>query len=158
MTKNTTSKTNGSNKNAKPVSSSEALKLAAAAPASSNSETIKKVEDNKVETVQDNQVIQANDTGSVEKVLETSQAEVVQQTTAAPQAEVIQSAAPATASKAQRANAIFKEMFGREQVPARKDMIKAAMAGAGLTEKGAATYLQNYKAKNGLVKKTTAAA
>ena len=59
----------------------------------------------------------------------------------------------AAPSKAQIANAIFKKMFAMPQVPARKDMIKAAMAEAKLTEKGAATYLQNYKAKNGLVKK-----
>ena len=67
-------------------------------------------------------------------------------------AEVIQ-AAP---SKASIANAVFKRMFAMPQVPARKDMIKTAMAEAKLTEKGAATYLQNYKAKNGLVKKAAA--
>ena len=77
---------------------------------------------------------------------------------AAPQAEVIQSAAPAAVSKASIANAIFKKMFAMPQVPARKDMIKAAMAEAKLTEKGAATYLQNYKAKHGLVKKAAATA
>ena len=71
-------------------------------------------------------------------------------------AEVVQ--APAAISKAQKANGIFKEMFALPQVPARKDMIKRAMSEAGLTEKGAATYLQNYKSKNGLVKKVAATA
>lgn len=61
-------------------------------------------------------------------------------------------------SKASKANAIFAEMFNMPQVPARKDMIKRAVAEAGLTEKGAATYLQNFKSKHGLVNRTPATA
>ena len=55
-------------------------------------------------------------------------------------------------SKSSIANAIFKQMFNQQPVPQRKDMIKRVMNEAKLTEKGAATYLQNYKAKHGLTK------
>lgn len=60
---------------------------------------------------------------------------------------------PAAANKADKARAIFSEMFAQSPVPARKDMIARAVQEAGLTQAGAATYLQNYKTKNNLVKK-----
>lgn len=63
-------------------------------------------------------------------------------------AAVVAAAAP---SKAKKANAIFAEMFAMSPVPARKDMIARAVKEAGLTDSGAATYLQNYKTKHGLV-------
>lgn len=56
-------------------------------------------------------------------------------------------------NKADKARAIFKEMFAQSPVPQRKDMIARAVNEAGLTQAGAATYLQNYKTKNGLVQK-----
>lgn len=60
-------------------------------------------------------------------------------------------------NKADKARAIFSEMFAQNPRPARKDMIARAVQEAGLTQAGAATYLQNYKTKNNLVaKKTTA--
>jgi hypothetical protein len=70
-------------------------------------------------------------------------------------AETIAAVVPPT--KADKARVIFAECYGMEKVPARGDMIKRAVAEAGLTAKGAATYLQNYKAKNGLVAKKAAA-
>jgi hypothetical protein len=70
-------------------------------------------------------------------------------------AETIAAVVPPT--KADKARAIFAECYGMEKVPARGDMIKRAVAEAGLTAKGAATYLQNYKSKNGLVAKKVAA-
>jgi hypothetical protein len=75
----------------------------------------------------------------------------------APAAEVI-AVAVAAPTKADKAREIFKECYGMATVPARGDMIKRAVAEAGLTAKGAATYLQNYKAKNGLVTKKAAVA
>ena len=66
--------------------------------------------------------------------------------------------ATATASnKAAKARAIFDECYKQTPVPARKDMIQRAVAEAGLTPAGAATYLQNYKAKNNLVQRRVAA-
>jgi hypothetical protein len=53
-------------------------------------------------------------------------------------------------TKAEKARTIFKEMFEMNPVPARKDMISRAEKEAGLTKNGAATYLQNFKSKNGL--------
>lgn len=84
-------------------------------------------------------------------VIETSNkpAEVIQGSAPAAPAAVIQ-LAPAAPSKASKANAIFAQMFAMEQVPARKEMIAAAVQQAGLTPQGAATYLQNYKSKHGL--------
>lgn len=70
-------------------------------------------------------------------------------------AEVI--ATPASLNKADKARAIFGQMFAQSPRPARKDMIARAVAEAGLTQAGAATYLQNYKAKNNLVQKRTPA-
>ena len=67
---------------------------------------------------------------------------------------VVIAAAP---SKAKIANGIFSEMFAMSPQPARKDMIQRAVKEAGLTESGAATYLQNYKSKNGLTAPRAAA-
>lgn len=87
------------------------------------------------------------------EVIATTGTETIQATaapaTATAGAAVIQSAP----SKASKANQIFAEMFGREVVPARKEMIAAVVQHAGLTPAGAATYLQNYKSKHGLVHK-----
>jgi hypothetical protein len=76
--------------------------------------------------------------------------------------EVIQSAAPkagaevisAAPTKTSIANPILAEMFAKPEAerPRRKDMIKTIMEKADLTEKAAATYVQNFKAKNGLTK------
>lgn len=60
-------------------------------------------------------------------------------------------------TKASKARAIFATMFAQSPVPARKDMIAAAIKGAGCTPAGAATYLQDYKGKNGLSAKRTPA-
>ena len=49
--------------------------------------------------------------------------------------------APGVPSKAQLARAIFVANYGKL---ARKDVIKAFIAQAGLTDKGAATYYQNF--------------
>jgi hypothetical protein len=65
-----------------------------------------------------------------------------------PAAEVIAAVVPPT--KADKARVIFAECYAMATVPARGDMIKRAVAEAGLTSKGAATYLQNYKNKQGL--------
>lgn len=59
---------------------------------------------------------------------------------------------PAAPKKADLARAIFDRMYGQPGV-ARKDIIKAFVNEAGLTEKGAATYFQNIKDKKGLVNK-----
>lgn len=59
--------------------------------------------------------------------------------------------------KTQIANAIFKDMFAMPVVPARKDMIAAAMKQANISKDCAATYLQNYKRKNGLQKNSAPA-
>ena len=107
------------------------------------------------------EVIKAVDTSK--EIVESGTAEVIQ--AAAPEA-VIEAPVVAAAvlvvqsvpSKASKANAIFAEMFGREVRPARKDMITAVVQQAGLTPAGAATYLQNYKSKHGLVNRTPAAA
>lgn len=83
---------------------------------------------------------------------QTNQAALVQQPAAANMGpETIQT--PASVNKADKARAIFSEMFAQNPRPARKDMIARAVKEAGLTQAGAATYLQNYKTKNNLVKK-----
>lgn len=61
-------------------------------------------------------------------------------------------------NKADKARAIFSEMFAMNPRPARKDMIARAVQEADLTPAGAATYLQNYKAKNNLVQRRVATA
>lgn len=76
-------------------------------------------------------------------------------TKAAPAAAIQTAAAPA---KADKARAIFDECYAMPTVPARKDIIQRAVAEAGLTKAGAATYLQNYKTKKGLVVKKAATA
>ena len=84
----------------------------------------------------------------------TSNKETIAAASTTPTVAVVQ-AAP---SKASKANAIFASMFAMNPVPARKDMIARAISEAGCTDKGAATYLQNYKSKNGLVNKAAPAA
>jgi hypothetical protein len=65
----------------------------------------------------------------------------------------------AAPSKADKARAIFAQAYADPKaVPARKDIIARCVNEAGLTPKGAATYLQNYKAKNNLVVKRVATA
>lgn len=58
-------------------------------------------------------------------------------------------------TKAVVARGIMKEMYLEGQVkgyvPARKDIINRLVKDAGLTDKGAATYLQNWKKEMGLV-------
>lgn len=66
-----------------------------------------------------------------------------------PAAETIKAAA--APKKADKAREIFAECYGMKEVPARKDIIARAVAEAGLTQKGAATYLQNYRTKQGMV-------
>ena len=87
----------------------------------------------------------------------TENKEVIQAAATAPAANAPAVAIVAATSKASVANAIFAGMFAMSPVPPRKDMIAAAVKDASLTEKGAATYLQNYKAKNGLVQKKATA-
>jgi hypothetical protein len=52
-----------------------------------------------------------------------------------------------SASKAEKARAIFGEM----QNSPRKDVVARFVTDAGLTEKGAATYYQNFRKEAGLV-------
>ena len=76
---------------------------------------------------------------------------------AAPAAVIV--AAPAAApTKADKARAIFNAAYALPVVPARKDIIASMIADAGLTKAGAATYLQNFKNKAGLVVKKAPAA
>lgn len=56
-------------------------------------------------------------------------------------------------SKVQRANAIFAECYAMEKVPQRKDILAKVQTEIGLTVHGSATYLHNYRAKNGMVTK-----
>lgn len=77
-------------------------------------------------------------------------------------ATTIANAATATAatvvSKADKARKVFNEAYADPtKVPARKDIIAKMVTEAGLTPKGAATYLQNFKSKAGLVVKKAAA-
>lgn len=85
--------------------------------------------------VANKEVIAPNEVGTVASVLG---------------AEVI--ATDVATSKAKIAKGIFSEMFAVQPVPARKDMIARAVAEAGLTPQGAATYLQNFKKANNLVR------
>lgn len=50
-------------------------------------------------------------------------------------------------SKAAKAREIFSEMQGQP----RKDVVQKFVAEAGLTEKGAATYYQNFRKEAGMV-------
>ena len=80
---------------------------------------------------------------------------------AAPQAPAGNSATITTvaaANKADKARAIFADAYAQTPVPQRKEIINRMVAEAGLTKAGAATYLQNFKAKAGLVVKRTPAA
>lgn len=61
-------------------------------------------------------------------------------------------------NKAEKARAIFKECYAQSPVPQRKDIIQRAVVEAGLTTKGAATYLQNYRNKQGMVQHKAASA
>lgn len=59
-------------------------------------------------------------------------------------------------NKADKAREIFNESYAKfhidpKSVPARKDIINRMVTEAGLTPAGAATYLQNFKKKAGLV-------
>jgi hypothetical protein len=56
------------------------------------------------------------------------------------------------ANKAAKAREIFAECYAQSPVPQRKDILARAISEAGLTPAGAATYLQNYKRKEGLSK------
>jgi hypothetical protein len=60
-------------------------------------------------------------------------------------------------TKADLARVILAESYGMAVVPARKEIIKRLVEEAKLTPAGAATYLQNYKTKNGLTQKALAA-
>jgi uncharacterized protein (DUF1697 family) len=64
----------------------------------------------------------------------------------------------AVITKASIANPLLAAMFALPEAerPARKVMIATIMEKAGLTKPGAATYLQNFKSKNGFVKPRTA--
>ena len=60
----------------------------------------------------------------------------------------------AAETKATKARAIFNDCYkDAANVPQRKDIINRMIAEAGLTKAGAATYLQNFKSKAGLVAK-----
>ena len=61
-------------------------------------------------------------------------------------------------NKADKARVIFAEAYAQSPVPQRKEIIGRMVAEAGLTKAGAATYLQNFKTKAGLVVKRTPAA
>lgn len=61
-------------------------------------------------------------------------------------------------NKADKAREIFNDCYKNyhvdpKSVPARKDIINRMVTEAGLTQAGAATYLQNFKDKAGLVNK-----
>lgn len=60
-------------------------------------------------------------------------------------------------NKSAIATAIFDECYKMTPVPQRKDILARVKTEAGLTDAGAATYLQNYKRKHGLSKTTEAA-
>jgi hypothetical protein len=64
-------------------------------------------------------------------------------------------------TKADKAREIFLDCYkdfhnDPKSVPARKDIIGRLVSEAGLTQNGAATYLQNMKSKAGLVAKKAA--
>lgn len=78
--------------------------------------------------------------------------------------EVVQTAQPIVIlsakgqTKADKAREVFLDCYkdyhiNPASVPARKDIIARMMKEAGLTQNGAATYLQNFKTKAGLVNK-----
>lgn len=58
-------------------------------------------------------------------------------------------------SKSEKAKVVFMDCYknGVDKAPQRKDIIKRLMDECGLTQNGAATYLQNMKSKAGLVVK-----
>lgn len=60
-------------------------------------------------------------------------------------------------NKSAIATAIFDECYKMNPVPQRKDILARVKEAAGLTDAGAATYLQNYKKKHGLSKVATVA-
>jgi hypothetical protein len=59
---------------------------------------------------------------------------------------------PAAVNKSAIATAIFDECYKMSPVPQRKDILARVKQEAGLTDAGAATYLQNYKRKHNLSK------
>lgn len=80
----------------------------------------------------------------------------IKNTNAKATAEVIATAkAP---SKADKAREVFAACYAQSPVPQRKDIIAKACDAAGLTPKGAATYLQNFKKAAGLIKRSAPAA
>lgn len=54
-------------------------------------------------------------------------------------------------SKADKARLVFNECYAMEVVPQRKDIINRFVQECGLTQNGAATYLQNFKKAAGIV-------
>lgn len=61
-------------------------------------------------------------------------------------------------NKSAIATKIFDECYAQSPVPQRKDILARVKTEAGLTDAGAATYLQNYKKKKGLSKTAEAPA
>lgn len=113
------------------------------------------------------EVITGKDAGTVAAVLGDAQVAavvVIAPAAAAPSSDVPSTAGAETIttvtgkSKSQMAQAIFRECYAQSPVPQRKDIIARAMAETGLTQAGAATYLQNFKSANGLTKKVAPAA
>jgi hypothetical protein len=64
-------------------------------------------------------------------------------------AEVIST--PVAVSKAAKAAEIFQAAYSEQPVPKRSAILELVVAAADLTPKGAATYLQNFKRKAGLI-------
>lgn len=67
----------------------------------------------------------------------------------------VAAAAPAGDTKAAKARKVFAEVYpdGKNTTFQRKDIIAKLESEAGLTKNGAATYLQNYKDKQGITVK-----
>lgn len=60
-------------------------------------------------------------------------------------------------TKADKARAVFNACYAMDPVPQRKDIIAKMKSEAGLTDAGAATYLQNFKKAAGIVNSKTPA-
>lgn len=74
---------------------------------------------------------------------------------------IVNNAAPAVAvtiTKADKAREVFAKAYpdGKTTTMQRKDIINLMISEAGLTKPGAATYLQNFKKKAGIVQERTA--
>ena len=77
---------------------------------------------------------------------------------AAPERAPVTLAMRSGSTKADKAREIFLDCYKNHHIdpkstPARKDILDRMMKEAGLTANGAATYLQNFKTKAGLVAK-----